>query len=165
MDPLYCQRDKEKELLYYDVPYTCVLNIGALYFYPTFNHLGSNATRPSYCECGELDAQAQFNCNEFNLLPSLVFYDFNNSYTNESEHDLVHFSFLNGFTGVENNRNAYEAAYDATVLTDVRNNTVWRQNAYEFCSQNTTRGCSMFTIFLSEYSNAVSDYYYQVRGS
>lgn len=164
MDPLLCQRDKVQEK-YGNATFVCVIRLGATYLYPTFNHVGSNVSRPSYCECGDMSDWELFKCNEFNFVPSLIFFQFNESYQNESEHDLVHFSILNGVSGVENNRHAYNAAFDAVIKTDIRNDLAWRESIYEFCSKNTTRGCSMFTFMLADFGHAVSDYYYQVHVS
>jgi hypothetical protein len=161
MDPLYCQRDKAMDA-YGNSTYVCVIRQGFSYFYPTFNHVGSNLSTPTYCQCGDFTEFQQQVCNQFNFIPSLLFFQWNESYANQSEHDLIHFSILNGVSGVENNRLAYEAAYDAVVETEFRNNTTWRESAYDFCSQNTTQGCSLYTIMLADLtSHAVSDYYYQ----
>jgi hypothetical protein len=170
MKPLYCQRDKDEERTSHNATYSCVIRLGVLYFYPTFNHIGSNRSAPAYCDCQSSDPGVAAACNSFNFIPSLVFYEFEDQYFHEqSEDSLVHFTFLDGYSGAQNNRNVFEAAFDAVVDSGQRRNATWRREAYRFCAQHasnhTAVGCSLLTVLAADFGHSVSDYYYQVSAT
>jgi hypothetical protein len=156
MTPLQCvnttakSADKEDDLV-------CAISYGSIYAYPIFNHFGASYTEPKYCDCSSIGSIR--NCSYFNLLPGLIFYDWSNT-PETSYTDLVRLLSLYP-TGRDINREAYNISINAVL--SYTNDSIWRRNAYEFCSSLTSRGCSVLAIAtFSPPLYTVSPYYFQV---
>lgn len=152
-------------------PYvSCVLEVGGLYVYPIFDHMGSSISEPQYCECGSSRGHTA-ECNYFNLFAGFLFFEYDDA--TESQQNsldrLVEFTLsVNTTTNSEKgeflNRAAYNASYDAVLEHTHRNDLDWRSRAYEFCALSDGSHCSLFsTLFYDTTSYSVSEHAYQVR--
>jgi hypothetical protein len=139
----------------------CAISYGQVYAYPLFNHLGASFTQPMYCDCeNTMLGVTSKNCNYMNLIPGLLFYDFEGNHDETGYQDLV--TVITRTTGRKLNRLAYNASADS-VMTN-QSSAEWRERAFEFCTTGVSRGCSLLTIAISNPPLAtVSQYYYQVR--
>jgi hypothetical protein len=153
MTPLQCVNSTSDQVI-------CAISFGAVYAYPIFNHLGASFTSPQYCDCETGIGQSK-NCNYFNLIPGLLFYDYSTDDATGYE-DLVH--LITSVNGRKLNRKAYNASADSVMRN--QSSPEWRHEAFKFCTEGTTRGCSLLTIGTSNPPlMTVSPYYYQVSHS
>jgi hypothetical protein len=150
MTPLQCVNSTSDQIL-------CAISFGYVYAYPIFNHLGASFTSPMYCDCKTGIGRSK-QCNYFNLIPGLIFYDYEINDATGYE-DLV--SLITSVNGRKLNRNAYNASADSVMQN--QSSPEWRKEAFKFCTERTTRGCSLLTIATSNPPlKTVSPYYYQV---
>lgn len=151
MTPLQCVNSTSDQIL-------CAISYGSIYAYPIFNHLGASFTSPVYCDC-ESGIGRSKRCNYFNLLPGLLFYDYASDDATGYK-DLV--SLITSAKGRKLNRNAYNASADSVMQN--QSSAEWRKEAFQFCTNRTTRGCSILTIATSNPPlKTVTPYYYQVN--
>jgi hypothetical protein len=139
----------------------CALEYGSIYAYPLFNHIGASLEKPTYCDCENGIGLLQ-NCSQFYLLSGLLFYEYSGSDLSSSYNDLMRL-ITSSTNGEELNRNAYNISADS-ILSYSSVGSEWRHDAYEFCTKNSSQGCSVLSIAAgSQTLHTVSPYYYQVR--
>jgi hypothetical protein len=139
----------------------CAILYGNIYAYPLFNHLGASFEEPIYCDC-ENDTGSSPQCNGFLLLTGLLFYDYHGNDSTTSYNNLMRLVTSTASEGKDLNRQAYNISADSLLAYSSLNST-WRHTAYEFCTKNSSQGCSVLSLGAGEvFLHTVSPYYYQV---
>jgi hypothetical protein len=153
MTPLQCVNGTADRMI-------CAISYGQVYAYPIFNHLGASFISPVYCDCNTPLGHSK-NCNYFNLLPGMLFYDYDKDDDDASGYENL-VTLITQTNGRKLNRLSYNASADSVMRN--QSNSEWRKKAFEFCTKGTSRGCSLLTIATSNPPLAtVSQYYYQVN--
>jgi hypothetical protein len=167
MQSFFCQRNNEV-VAEFNGTWICTIPIGEYMTLPVFNHAGTSYSDPTPCNCEEQRIKKDRPCNTFNFLAGLMFYEFTEEETIESDTygyaNIVRFANNNPYALRTMAEDAFNATFDTVVRTNQYSRDAnWRKNAYEFCTNTTSRGCSFLTILSSESQKyAVTDYYYQV---
>ena len=164
MEPIYC-------INFEDIDH-CAVSIGAQYGLPFFNHMGSNETFPSPCNCSSLtDAQLadKYNeCNLFKFISGVLLYN------NISVAPI--FEMAIKFSGEYGNVIANEYTYYASYIGSTWGKTSpyydslfnlpsTREELYDFCYLPEYGSCTLIifsSLDLYNYNWAISDYYYSV---
>ena len=191
MEPVFCMKNMTempihtpKSLLNF-----CVVVIGNSFTLPIFNHYGSSAHHPSYCDCATVGRDEV--CQEFNLLTGVLFFknkeviqpsgrnfDLRDLTLSKLKYNLKNVltdaGLFNIFTVLKRfptysalNRAAYNASY-YTVSSNYKCTGECLERTFEFCTvTNQTSGnnitCSLL-MFNSQdtIDRTVSDYKYQL---
>lgn len=153
MTPLQCVNLTSDKIV-------CALSYGSVYVYPVFNHFGGSLDEPMKCDC-ESGTGYLPRCSYFNLLPGLIFYDYLTD-GSSSYNDLV-ILITQTNSGRKLNRDAYNIS-SSTILRTYSPTSDWLKESFKFCTQNTSRGCSVLSIATTNPPlYTVSPYYYQVK--
>lgn len=124
---------------------------------------------PETCNCSTPGHSApSSNCHVFDFMVGAIFYNADSFFFHDDPEDFLNASdvsvlrLLQRYTIEEVTRMSYNISYGA-IRRGEYNDTVWREQAYEFCTLDGVGACSvlMFNPYGREI-NSVSEFYYQV---
>ncbi len=150
------------------IPPLCVMAVGSVYAFPIFNHLGSNLSEPSLCDCNDFTAtelaNPLHNCNVFRFLSGFLYY-------NSDETDFLFGMIVRYGSVAQVNKLAHKAMFIASSygqnspLSETLTSPQSLYDAYQFCNISGIT-CSLLTV--TSYDNivnnwAISSYFFQLQ--
>lgn len=161
MDPLTCYNGTTQD----SAIFLCSLNIGNnMQGFPVFNHMGSNSTTPSYCDCnstlGTSDA-----CNAFDLIAGLILFEYEDAETYSKNIDeFLRFTLTYDYSK-DINKEAYNASFNTVNVKHSRSdrNQNWDASVFDFCNLSNTTRCTLIATRLFDDTQTITDYYYPLE--
>jgi hypothetical protein len=145
----------------------CTIHIvGILYAIPIFNHRGQNSEVPSPCDCSMTDSSHIDECNLFNFIVGLLFWE------SVEPDDIFSLVSKYNYNYGSLNTDAYPASFISSYwgqqssYSSMLNSRSNLEAAFSFCNNSAGISCTLLTFSTFDTTIkdwAVSKYYYQLE--